>query len=106
MWFIFPQIAGLGFSATSKFYAIKSLEEAQLYINHDLLGARLIEISKALLDFESKSANQIFGDPDDLKLNSCMTLFSSLDNANHIFDAVLTKYFNGVKDDKTLRKIK
>ncbi len=106
MWFIFPQIAGLGFSETSKLYAVKNLEEAQLYIDHDVLGARLIEISKVLHNIKGKTANQIFGSPDDLKLNSCMTLFSSLDDTNAVFDAVLTKYFNGVKDNKTLRKIK
>lgn len=106
MWFIFPQIAGLGFSGTSKLYAIKSLEEAQCFIGHDVLGTRLIKISKALLDIEGKTANQIFGSPDDLKLNSCMTLFSFLDDANPVFEAVLAKYFAGAKDNKTLRMIK
>ncbi len=105
MWFIFPQIAGLGFSETSKLYAIKNREEARLYIKHIILGSRLIEISKALLDIEGKTTNQVFGNPDDLKLKSCMTLFSELDNANPVFEAVLAKYFNGEKDTKTLRLI-
>ncbi len=105
MWFIFPQIAGLGFSETSKLYAIKNLQEAQLYMDHDMLGSRLIEISNALLDIESNTANQIFGSPDDLKLKSSMTLFSELDNSNPVFNAVLEKYFNGTKDAKTLQLI-
>ncbi|MEO8110223.1 MAG: DUF1810 domain-containing protein [Ginsengibacter sp.] len=102
MWFIFPQIAGLGFSETSKLYAIKNREEARLYMEDAILGSRLIEISKALLTIESKTANQVFGNPDDLKAKSCMTLFSELDNANPVFEAVLAKYFNGEKDTKTL----
>lgn len=105
MWFIFPQIAGLGFSETSKLYAIKNLEEAKLYLDHDVLGPRLIEISKALLGIEGKTANQIFGNPDDMKLKSSMTLFSSPANANPVFEEVLTKYFNGVRDQKTLQII-
>ncbi len=105
MWFIFPQIAGLGFSETSKLYAIKHRDEAALYMEHTILGPRLVEISKALLDIEGKTANQIFGTPDDLKLKSCMTLFSELDNANPAFKAVLSKYFNGGKDMNTLRLI-
>ncbi len=105
MWFIFPQIAGLGFSETSKFYAIKDKIQASHYLEHPVLGSRLIEISKALLVIEGKTANQIFGSPDDLKLKSCMTLFSSLQNTNPIFETVLEKYFNGIKDYKTLQLI-
>src|SRR6476661_4838529 len=74
MWYIFPQIAGLGFSQTSKFYAIKDIGEAESYLAHAILGARLIEISNALLEIEGKTANQIFGSPDDAKLKSSMTL--------------------------------
>jgi uncharacterized protein (DUF1810 family) len=105
MWFIFPQIAGLGFSETSKFYEIKDKIQASHYLEHPVLGSRLIEISKALLVIEGKTANQIFGSPDDLKLKSCMTLFSSLQNTNPIFETVLEKYFNGIKDYKTLQLI-
>ncbi|MEP6927031.1 MAG: DUF1810 domain-containing protein [Ginsengibacter sp.] len=105
MWFIFPQIAGLGFSETAKFYAIKNIEEASLYLQHPVLASRLIEISQALLEIEGKSANQIFGSPDDLKLKSSMTLFSSVGDTNSVFETVLEKYFNGTKDLKTLQII-
>ena len=102
MWYIFPQIAGLGSSETSRFYAIKDLAEAELYLSHPVLGARLIEISEVLLEIEGKTANQIFGSPDDVKLKSCMTLFGSLENAHPVFQRVLDKYFNGTKDQRTL----
>ncbi len=106
MWFIFPQIAGLGFSEMSKFYAINDLTEASLYLEHPILGKRLIEISNALLDIEGKTASQVFGSPDDMKLKSCMTLFSSLENTNPVFENILTKYFGGAKDLKTLQLIR
>lgn len=105
MWFIFPQLAGLGFSETSRFYGIKNLEEASSYLEHPVLGPRLIEISKGLLDIEGKTANQVFGSPDDLKLKSCMTLFSLVSNTDPVFEAVLKKYFNGAKDAKTLQLV-
>jgi len=106
MWFIFPQIAGLGFSEMSKLYAINDINEASLYLAHPVLGKRLIEISKALLDVEGKTASQVFGSPDDMKLKSCMTLFSSLENTNPVFEAILAKYFGGSKDAKTLQLIR
>lgn len=102
MWFIFPQVAGLGFSETTRFYAVKDKTEASLYMQDPVLGSRLIEISQALLDIEGRSANQIFGSPDDLKLKSCMTLFSSLPDANPVFESVINKYYNGTKDARTL----
>ncbi len=102
MWYIFPQIKGLGFSETAKFYAINDLQEARAYLEHPILGSRLIEISNALLAQEGKSANQILGSPDDLKLRSSMTLFSSLDKADPVFQAVLTKYYAGEADQRTL----
>ncbi len=102
MWYIFPQIAGLGSSETSRFYAVKDRAEAELYLAHPVLGARLVEISEALLEIEGKTANQIFGSPDDAKLKSCMTLFGSLENAHPVFQRVLDKYFNGIKDRRTL----
>ncbi len=105
MWYIFLQIAGLGFSSTSKFYAIKDRREAENYLAHPLLGKRLIEISKALLKIEGKTANQIFGSPDDVKLKSSMTLFGALENTNPVFQSVLDKYFNGAKDRRTLEQI-
>lgn len=106
MWYIFPQIDGLAFSSTSKFYAIKDIKEAEEYLNHPVLGSRLIEISNALLSLKSRNPNQILGSPDDLKLKSSMTLFSSLPDTNPVFQKVLDKFFNGTKDDKTLQIIK
>ncbi len=105
MWYIFPQIAGLGSSETSRFYAIKDRAEAELYLAHPVLGARLIEISEALLEIEGKTANQIFGSPDDMKLKSSMTLFGALKNTNPVFQSVLDEYFNGTNDLRTLQMI-
>jgi uncharacterized protein (DUF1810 family) len=106
MWFIFPQIAGLGFSEISKFYAIRDLREAELYLKDDILAGRLISINKLLLEIRGKTAHEIFGSPDDSKLKSSMTLFSSVKDANPIFQQVLDHYFNGNKDAKTLQLIK
>ncbi len=103
MWYIFPQIDGLGFSETSKYYAIKNIHEAIEYSQHPILGKRLIEICNELLKLESNNAHAIFGRPDDLKLKSSMTLFSSLPNSNPIFDLILQKFFVGKKDTKTLQ---
>ncbi|MGI8495213.1 MAG: DUF1810 domain-containing protein [Pyrinomonadaceae bacterium] len=105
MWYIFPQIAGLGFSSTSKFYAIRDKTEAKNFLAHPILGKRLVEISNALLEIEEKAANQIFGSPDDVKLKSSMTLFGALDDTNLVFQKVLDKYFGGAKDEKTLKLI-
>lgn len=102
MWYIFPQIAGLGFSETAKFYALRNLEEARSYLEHPVLGGRLIEISQAILTIEGKTANQILGSPDDMKLQSCMTLFRQVDPANPVFDAVLERYYTGTPDQRTL----
>ena len=92
MWYIFPQIQGLGFSETSKFYAIKDINEAEEFLKHPLLGHRLVRLCNELLKLESDDANRIFGSPDDLKLKSSMTLFSSL-NINPVFQMVLEKFF-------------
>ncbi len=105
MWYIFPQIGGLGFSETSRFYAIKDIHEAKEFLEHPVLGARLIRICNALLQLECTDANKIFGSPDDLKLKSSMSLFSYLDNTNTVFEAVLKKFFNSTKDNKTLELI-
>jgi uncharacterized protein (DUF1810 family) len=102
MWFIFPQILGLGFSETSKFYAIRNRQEAEDYIKHPVLGKRLVTICRALLDLSDNDANRVFGSPDDLKLQSSMTLFSSLKNTDPVFQFVLDKFFNGLKDKRTL----
>jgi uncharacterized protein (DUF1810 family) len=103
MWYIFPQIAGLGFSETSKFYALKDQREAEAYLQDSILGSRLIEISKALLELEDNHATRVFGSPDDMKLKSSMTLFGSLPGADPVFGQVLAKYFNGMQDWETLR---
>lgn len=105
MWYIFPQVQGLGFSGTAVFYAIKDVDEAEEFIKHPVLGSRLIAISEVLLQLENKNANQIFGSPDDLKLKSSMTLFAALPNANPVFLSVLEKFFGGTKDLKTLQII-
>ena len=105
MWYIFPQIQGLGFSSTSKYYAIKDIDEATAYLNNSVLGKRLLEISNALLQLETNDAHKIFGSPDDLKLRSSMTLFASIDKTDPVFQNVLHKFFNGNKDDKTLQLI-
>lgn len=101
MWFVFPQIKGLGFSETAKFYGIADLEEAEAYLAHPVLGKHLIEISEALLKIEDKTATEIFGTPDDMKLRSCMTLFSKVPGTDEIFEKVLNKYFSGSQDDYT-----
>ncbi len=93
MWYIFPQIAGLGFSSTSKFYAIRDKREAESYPAHPVLGKRLIEISNALLTVEGKTANQIFGSPDDVKLKSSMTLFAALEDTDPVFQRVIGQIF-------------
>ncbi|QNE39708.1 DUF1810 domain-containing protein [Hymenobacter sp. NBH84] len=103
MWYIFPQIQGLGFSETSKFYAIQDAAEAEAYLSHPVLGSRLLEISNALLKLSASNATSVFGSPDDLKLKSSMTLFASLPKTNPVFQDVLDKFFNGAQDNKTQR---
>jgi uncharacterized protein (DUF1810 family) len=103
MWYIFPQIRGLGSSETAKQYGIKDLNEATAYLQHPILGKHLVEISEEVLNLNEKTATQIFGTPDDKKLRSCMTLFANVKNSNPVFQKVLTKYFNGLPDDRTLQ---
>lgn len=102
MWFIFPQLKGLGRSSTADYYGIADLPEASAYLQHPILGKHLIEISTALLSIEGKEAVEILGTPDDLKLCSSMTLFSHVENTNTIFQDVLDKYFEGKPDRQTL----
>ncbi|MGI4874067.1 MAG: DUF1810 domain-containing protein [Janthinobacterium lividum] len=102
MWFIFPQIQGLGYSSTSKYYAIKNRQEAAAYLQHPLLGTRLLEISAALLTLGNTSASRIFGSPDDVKLKSSMTLFAAVPGAAPVFQAVLDRFFQGAPDAQTL----
>lgn len=102
MWYIFPQVAGLGFSKTSRYYAISDREEAERYLRHPVLGLRLLEISRELLNLATDDATAVFGSPDNLKLRSSMTLFSALPDANPVFRTVLDKYFEGIPDSGTL----
>jgi len=103
MWYVFPQFEGLGFSSTSRRYAIKSLAEARAYLNHPVLGPRLLECVEETLGIEGRSAHDIFGSPDDMKLRSCATLFAHVSPAGSEFDRLLDKYFKGEVDDKTLQ---
>ncbi len=105
MWYIFPQIQGLGYSETSRFYAIKDIPEAEAYLKHPVLGKRLSEICETLLLLTTNNATAIFGNPDDLKLKSSMTLFALVNNAPPVFQKVLDKFFRGTKDPKTLHII-
>jgi uncharacterized protein (DUF1810 family) len=103
MWYIFPQIDGLAFSSTSKHYAIKSLDEARAYLEHPVLGPRLREIAEAVVGVEGRTAREIFGSPDDLKLRSCATLFACVSPAGSVFERLLAKYYRGQRDDRTLQ---
>lgn len=106
MWFIFPQHEGLGSSSTSRRYAIKSIAEAGAYLRHPLLGPRLLECAEAALGVEAKSAFDVFGSPDDMKLRSCATLFASVSPAGSVFERLLDRYFHGERDDRTLRLLR
>jgi len=106
MWYIFPQIAGLGNSETSKFYALKDKSEAEAYLDHPVLGKRLVEICEALLALEDNHATRIFGSPDDLKLKSSLTLFAALSNAHPVFKSLLVKFYNDIPDWLTLNLLK
>ena len=103
MWYIFPQIIGLGSSSTAEYYAIKSIEEAKNYLNDEVLGSRLKEISSELLKLETNIPVLVFGEIDALKLRSSMTLFDYVsENDSNIFIDVLDKYYDGKKDDLTI----
>jgi uncharacterized protein (DUF1810 family) len=102
MWYIFPQIDGLGFSSTSRRYSIKSVAEAEAYLSHPVLGPRLVECAEAALRVEGRSAFEIFGSPDEMKLRSCATLFACVAPAGSVFDRLIDKYFQGRRDGKTL----
>ena len=103
MWFIFPQIAGLGHSETAKRYAITGHEEAQAYLHHPLLGPRLETCAAALLPWSNRSARDIMGSPDDVKLRSSMTLFAAVATERKVFTQVLEGFFHGAPDERTLR---
>ena len=102
MWYIFPQIQGLGYSAMAQHYAIRDLGEAREYLQHPVLGPRLIEISEALLALEESDPRRVMGSPDDLKLCSCMTLFQSAAPDQPVFGKVLDKFYGGQPDGRTL----
>ena len=103
MWYIFPQLRGLGFSSTSQLYGITGEPEARAYLAHDVLGPRLIAICEAALAVDGRSATEIFGKPDDMKLRSCATLFAQVSNANSVFHKLIAKYFDGQTDRKTIQ---
>lgn len=107
MWYIFPQFRGLGFSETSIYYSIQNLEEARDFLNHPVLGNRLRLITQELILSKEGNANQIFCSPDDLKLRSCMTLFSLVDDLETgVFQKVLEKFFKGEPDEETIKLLK
>lgn len=106
MWFIFPQLRGLGFTDYNIFYGIENLKEASRYLNHPILGNRLVEITRQCLRSRIKTALEILGRPDERKLKSCMTLFAELRAAPGCFRQVLEKYYNGEQDEKTLQILK
>lgn len=105
MWFIFPQIKGLGHSDIARRFAISSLEEADAYLRHPILGKRLRECSSLVVDIEGRTIERIFGHPDDMKFHSSMTLFSMATEDNEIFKQCLHKYFAGKKDTHTLAQL-
>lgn len=106
MWYIFPQIAGLGRSSTAQYYAIQDLQEAVNYINDEILGKRLVEISEALLALETNDAYAVFGCPDNMKLKSSMTLFTVAAPEYEVFWKVLDKFFKGQQDKRTIQLLK
>lgn len=103
IWYIFPQFAGLGRSTTAQHYEIASLDEARAYLDHPMLGPRLTECCEAMLAVSGKSARDILGMPDDMKLRSSATLFASVSEPGSIFHQVLDRYFGGEADSKTLK---
>lgn len=106
MWYIFPQLRGLGFSSTAQYYGIRDLEEAKAYMAHPVLGPRLAEISEALLGLDTCDPSAVMGYPDDLKLRSCMTLFALAAPEQPVFGRVLEKYYAGRRDERTLELLK
>jgi uncharacterized protein (DUF1810 family) len=103
MWFIFPQIDGLGYSPTAKRYSIKSMEEARQYLDHPVLGKRLLECTEAVVALKGGSVSEIFGYPDDLKFKSSMTLFEKIAGTGSVFSFALDRYCHGERDATTLR---
>jgi len=106
MWFVFPQFDGLGASATSRLYAIRSIEEAREYLRHPILGPRLLECTKVVIGLAGRSAHQIFGSPDDMKFRSSMTLFELASEPASAFARALENYFSGMRDARTLELVR
>jgi uncharacterized protein (DUF1810 family) len=106
IWYIFPQLKGLGYSSNAAYYGIDDLQEASAYLQHPILGPRLILITKALLGHAGKTVTGIMGSPDDLKLRSSMTLFSLVPGADPVFSRCLRQFFGGELDDKTVSMVK
>jgi len=106
MWYIFPQFDGLGFSSASRRYSIKSVAESEAYLRHPVLGPRLVESARATLGVEGRSALEVFGSPDDMKLRSSAMLFASVSPAGSVFEQVLDRYFGGEPDGKTLQLLR
>jgi uncharacterized protein (DUF1810 family) len=102
MWFVFPQLAGLGSSSTARAYAVSGLDEAQAYLAHPVLGPRLREAAELAAAVEARTASEVFGYPDDLKLRSSMTLFARAAPQDPVFTAVLDRYFGGDPDQRTI----
>ncbi len=105
MWYIFPQIHGLGFSRMSEYYAIRSMEEARDFLHDPDLGGNLRKISEALMELDTDDPHQVFGSPDDLKLLSCMTLFEEAEGRGGVFTRVIEKYYKGKRDRKTMEML-
>jgi uncharacterized protein (DUF1810 family) len=105
MWFVFPQLIGLGRSSIAQHYGIAGLAEAQVYLQHAILGPRLVECSELVCRLPARSITQIFGTPDDLKFHSCMTLFSLVPDAAPVFRAALEQHFAGASDRLTMEKL-
>jgi uncharacterized protein (DUF1810 family) len=105
MWFVFPQVAGLGSSPTAQHYAISGLDEARAYLAHPVLGPRLVECARLAVAVEGRSAREVFGYPDDLKLRSSMTLFARAAPDEPAFAAVLDRFFDGEPDPRTLERL-
>lgn len=103
IWYVFPQLDGLAFSSTSRYYAIKGLDEARAYLDHPVLGPRLLECAEAVLRVEGRTATEVLGYPDDLKLRSCATLFALVSEAGSVFERVLNRYYQGQPDERTLQ---
>jgi uncharacterized protein (DUF1810 family) len=106
MWFIFPQIAGLGRSETARFYAINSLDEAVDYLQHPILGPRLLECTRLVTQVTGKTIHEILGSPDDMKFRSSMTLFEQAASEKQVFENALQKYFHGERDPLTLERLR